>query len=88
MAYRVLTSPAARRDLKRIRGPARRRIAETIDALADSPRPPGCAKLAGADDLYRVRVGDYRIVYAIQDDRLIVLVVRVGNRKDVYRDGG
>jgi len=88
MPYEVLLSPAARRDLKSIRGPNRRRIAETIDALADDPRPHGYSKLAGEEDLFRVRVGDYRIVYKIEDDRLIVLVVRIGHRKDIYRQGG
>ncbi len=85
MAYTVLISPAAGRDLKRIRGPARQRIADAIDGLASDPRPSGYAKLAGADELYRVRVGDYRIVYGIEDNRLIVLVVRIGHRQDIYR---
>lgn len=84
MPYTVLIAPSARRDLKRIRGMIRRRIAAAIDELAAEARPPGAGKLAGADDLYRVRVGDYRIVYQIQDERLIVLVVRVGHRKDIY----
>jgi len=88
MAYEVFISPAARRDLKRIRGPMRRRIGDAIDGLADEPRPSGHIKLAGEDGLYRIRVGDYRIVYQIEDDRLVVLVVRVGHRKDIYRGGG
>ena len=87
MAHKVLISPAARRDLKRIRGPERRRIAAAIDGLADDPRPHGAAKLVGEDQLYRVRVGDYRIIYTVEDDRLIVLVVRVGHRKEIYREG-
>jgi mRNA interferase RelE/StbE len=85
MAYAVLVSPAARRDLKRIRGPSRRRIADAIENLADDPRPQGCTKLAGEEEFYRLRIGDYRIIYQIEDDRLIVLVVRVGHRKDIYR---
>ncbi len=56
-----------------------------MDGLAVNPRPKGVKKLSGLDDLYRIRVGDYRIVYQIHDDRLIVLVVRIGHRKDVYR---
>ena len=56
-----------------------------MDGLAKEPRPKGVKKLSGADDLYRIRVGDYRVVYQIRDDRLIVLVVRIGHRKDVYR---
>lgn len=56
-----------------------------MDALAGDPRPKGVKKLFGLDDLYRIRVGEYRVVYQIQDNRLIVLVVRIGHRKDVYR---
>lgn len=53
-------------------------------ALEDDPRPPGASRLVGADDLWRIWVGDYRVVYAIEDDRLVVIVVRVAGRK-VYR---
>jgi len=56
-----------------------------MDALAINPRPKGVKKLTGLDSLYRIRTGDYRIVYQVRDDRLIVLVVRIGHRKDVYR---
>lgn len=63
----------------------RQRIVRRIRALADDPRPPGCEKLTGGGDRYRVREGRYRIVYAIEDDRLVVWVVKVGHRKDVYR---
>lgn len=88
MRHTVAIASSARRDLKRIRGRTLRRIADAIDALADNPRPPGVVKLAGEDDLYRIRVGDYRLVYQIQDDRLIVLVVRIGHRREVYRGRG
>ena len=56
-----------------------------IDLLAQEPRPPGCVALAGETRAYRVRVGDYRIVYEIFDDRLVIQVVRIGHRRDVYR---
>jgi mRNA interferase RelE/StbE len=56
-----------------------------IDLLADDPRPPACRKLKGEDNAYRVRVGDYRIVYEILDDRLVIHVVQIGHRRDVYR---
>jgi mRNA interferase RelE/StbE len=62
----------------------RRRIIERIRSLADEPRPPGCQKLSG-QDRYRVRQGVYRIVYSIEDENLVVQVVKVGHRKDVYR---
>jgi len=61
------------------------RLRESIEALAESPRPPGCVKLQGPEELYRVRVGDYRIVYQIQDAVLVVLVVEVGHRREIYR---
>ena len=62
------------------------RIREVIDALAVEPRPHGCTKLSGAKNIYRVRVGDYRIIYQIEDDRLLVLVAEIGHRREVYRD--
>ena len=63
----------------------RQRIARKISALATEPRPPGCEKLAGQGDRYRVRQGHYRIVYAIDDARLLIDVVKIGHRKEVYR---
>lgn len=83
--YTVELRPSARRELLKLPRPDQRRLIRAMDALADNPRPRGIKKLAGPDDLYRIRVGDYRVVYTIQDDRLIVLVVRIGHRKDVYR---
>jgi mRNA interferase RelE/StbE len=56
-----------------------------IRSLADDPRPPGCKRLSGHDALYRIRVGDWRIIYAIEDDKLIVLIVEIGPRGRVYR---
>jgi mRNA interferase RelE/StbE len=64
----------------------RRRIVAKIRLLADDPRPPGCQKLSGAEK-YRVRQGKYRIVYSIEDDRLVVIVVRVAHRREEYRAG-
>lgn len=61
------------------------RIAEAIDALASDPRPSGCRKLVGTDRVYRVRVGDYRVVCEVCDDRLLVLVIKLGHRREVYR---
>jgi mRNA interferase RelE/StbE len=62
----------------------RQRIVKRIEQLGDEPRPAGCQKLSG-HDRYRIRQGQYRIVYGIEDDKLIVYVVKVGHRKDVYR---
>lgn len=85
MRYTVVVSPAARRDLKRIRDTALRRIAGAIDALAADPRPHGSTKLAEDDELYRIRVGGCRVIDQIDDPRLTVLVVRVGHCGEVYR---
>lgn len=63
----------------------KRRIGQAIDALAMNPKPPGCVKLAGEDDVWRVRVGDYRILYEVHDDRLWVLVIRIAKRSEAYR---
>jgi len=62
-----------------------RRIVAAMEGLAADPRPPGCVKLQGEDELWRIRLGDYRVVYAVRDEKLMVLVVRVAHRKDVYR---
>ena len=86
MAYEVRLKPAALRDLKRLPKDARRRALEKIESLAAAPRPPGARKLLAAGDLYRVRVGDYRILYEVQDGERRVLVARVRDRKDAYRD--
>jgi mRNA interferase RelE/StbE len=85
MAYRIELKPSAADSLAKIPEPHRGRIAKRIDRLAGNPRPQGVEKLAGAENLYRVRAGDYRIIYQIQDDALLVLVVRIGRRGDVYR---
>lgn len=84
MAYRVEILPAVGRQLRRIDSGARKRIDAAILALARDPRPHGCRKMSGSEE-YRVRVGDYRILYEIEDAVLRVLVVKVGHRRDVYR---
>ncbi|MDQ3106328.1 MAG: type II toxin-antitoxin system RelE/ParE family toxin [Actinomycetota bacterium] len=83
--YRV---EIARRAVKALAALPRReqqRVRAAIDLLADNPRPPGCTKLTREDAAYRVRVGVYRIVYEVLDDCLLVHVVRVGHRRDVYK---
>ena len=83
--YAIKFRPAAERALEELPRDVQRRIGKKIDALAVNPRPSGVKKLVGEEDVYRVRAGDYRIVYQIQDAVLLVLVVRVGHRRDVYR---
>jgi mRNA interferase RelE/StbE len=85
-AYSLLTSKRAERDLDKIRDKsALRRIVEKIDALQHDPRPPGVRKLMGSDMDYRIRIGDYRVVYQINDRARTVLICGVGDRKDIYR---
>ncbi len=85
-SYRVLIKPSAAKEIEAVdQKRDRQRIVERILTLADEPRPVGCEKLAGPTDRYRVRVGRYRILYSIVDDDLLVLVVRVADRKNVYR---
>jgi mRNA interferase RelE/StbE len=85
-SYSVLIKPSAAREIEAVdKKKDRQRIVASILALAGEPRPVGCEKLAGQDDRYRIRVGRFRIVYSIADAELAVLVVRVADRKDVYR---
>ncbi len=83
--YAVEWSREARKALADLDRTTARRIAAACGALANDPRPPGCLKMSGAADLWRVRVGQYRVVYAVEDDHLLVLVVRVAHRREVYR---
>lgn len=85
MTYSVELRPSARRELLKLPGADQRRVVAAMESLAARPRPQGVKKLAGMENLFRIRVGDYRVVYQIHDDRLLVLVVRIGHRKDVYR---
>ena len=82
--YRLVIRKSVSKDLKGIPQKDVRRILAAIEALADDPRPPGTKKLSG-QERYRVRQGNYRILYEIEDGRLIVCVVRIGDRRDVYR---
>lgn len=78
----------ARRAIKSIAGLSRQeqhRVRAAIDLLADEPRPPNCVALTGEESVYRVRVGDYRILYEVIDERLVIQVIRVGHRREVYR---
>lgn len=86
MPYTVLFKPSARVALLKLPRPIQARIIEATDALATEPRPHGVTKLTGPDSFWRIRVGDYRVVYAIGDGQLIVLVLRVAHRREVYRD--
>lgn len=84
MKYRVDFKPSAARAIVDLPEPDQSRVLKRIDALEDNPRPPGYKKVHGTD-YFRIRVGDYRVVYSIEDEVLVVLVVRVGHRKEIYR---
>lgn len=83
--YRVLLERSAERDLSRLSPELHDRAIVAIRALAQNPRPPGCRKLAGSKNDWRIRVGDYRVVYEIADAIRIVRVNRVRHRREVYR---
>jgi len=83
-SYSILLTKSAAKELERVPTKDRQRIVARIGALAENPRPVGAEKLSG-DDKYRIRQGDYRILYEIVDAELTVTVVRVGNRREVYR---
>ncbi len=85
MRYEIIIKPTAEKSLDKIPWPMRRRIVDSITELRNNPRPTGVVKLAEDENLWRIRVGNYRVVYEIHDGRLIVLVLRVAHRKDVYR---
>ena len=84
MTYEVRLAPAAVRQLRTLDPPGRRRVQAAIDLLAEEPRPPGARQLVGGAGEWRVRTGDFRIIYDIRDGELLVLVIKVGHRRDVY----
>ncbi|MFN9229233.1 MAG: type II toxin-antitoxin system RelE family toxin [Pseudanabaena sp.] len=86
MSYEVQILPKAARQLKALAVKVRQDISLTIQSLANEPRPIGVTKLSGEKDIYRVRVGNYRVLYRIVDKVLVVVVVSVGHRREVYRN--
>lgn len=83
-SYRLLIKTSAAKELEAIPKKDRRRLATRIEELCENPRPPGCEKLSG-HDLFRIRQGNYRVLYSVEDRDLVILVIRVGHRRDVYR---
>ena len=84
MKYTILVRASVKREMRRLDAGIARRVDAAILALADNPRPPGCVKLSGPADLWRIRVGEYRVVYEIHDHQLIVLIVGVAHRREIY----
>ena len=85
MPHAIVFKPAALRDLRKLPQDVKRRVAARIDALASDPRPYGAEALQGEPDLYRIRVGEYQIIYQRETKTLVMLVVRIGHRREVYR---
>ncbi|WP_415856042.1 type II toxin-antitoxin system RelE family toxin [Sinomonas sp. G460-2] len=83
-SYRVEILPAAVRSIRKLPPEAKRRIQAVVELLADDPRPPAARKLTGRPE-WRVRTGDYRILYRVQDEVLLVVVVDAGHRREIYR---
>ncbi len=85
MTYQVLLTPAAARQMRKFDPTARRRVQAAIELLANEPRPPTSRPLVGGNGEWRVRTGDYRVIYEIRDRELLVLVLRTAHRREVYR---
>ena len=83
--YKIEITATAEKSLKKIPKKDLEKVVEAIQVLAISPFPSGCRKLKGEEDVYRVRQGNYRIIYEIIDSKLIVLVLKIGHRKDIYK---
>jgi mRNA interferase RelE/StbE len=83
--YRIEFVKQAAKQFKALPIQEKERLQTKIDSLISEPRPVGVVKLVAEEDLYRIRVGDYRIIYVIQDDLLLILILKVGHRRDVYR---
>lgn len=85
MSYAISYVPSAAKTLRKLDKPTARRLLEAIGKLADDPRPPGSIQLKGGDGELRVRVGDHRVIYDVEDEELTILVLRIGHRREVYR---
>ena len=85
MAYKVEFAVSAVREFRALERPMQRRIAVRIDQLAENPLPPDVKKLSGKPYHYRIRVGEYRVIYRMESNRVTVVVVKIGHRRDVYR---
>ena len=85
--YKVDIGPKAGRFIRKQDTPIQQQLIRKLRELEQDPRPAGCKRLQGNKNLYRVRMGDYRIIYTIKDNQLVVLVIQIGHRRDVYRGG-
>jgi mRNA interferase RelE/StbE len=85
MAYTIQFKPSAFRQLEKLPRDVQKRIVARIEMLSDDPFPPGCKKLLGLADTWRIRAGDYRVLYQVHRGVLLILVLGIGHRREVYR---
>ena len=83
--YEVILPKSVSKQIRRLPPKVRGRVLRRLAELGDEPRPPGCRKLVPEEDLYRVRIGAYRVIYLVEDDARRVIIVRVAHRREVYR---
>ncbi len=84
-SYRIEVSSTAEKQIGKLGRDNQIQVLRAIQRLATQPRPPGCRKLQGYDDVFRIRIGTYRVLYGVESRRLLVLVLKIGQRKDIYR---
>lgn len=83
--YKIAISATAERQLRKISREDAIRILRSISLLAVDPRPAGCRKMSGYEDIYRIRIGNYRVIYEIDGKRIVIVILKIGHRKDIYR---
>ncbi|MBA3564082.1 MAG: type II toxin-antitoxin system RelE/ParE family toxin [Gammaproteobacteria bacterium] len=84
-SYSIEVSATAEKQIRRLGSSDRLRVLRAIQQLSHNPRPRGCRKLQGYDDVFRMRIGTHRVIYSIETRRLLIIILKVGHRKDVYR---
>jgi len=84
-SYRIEVSATAEKQIRKLRREDQLRVLRAIRDLAGDPRPPGSRKLRGYDDVFRIRIGTFRVIYGVEKGRLLILVLKVGHRRDIYR---
>jgi mRNA interferase RelE/StbE len=83
--YRIEVSATAERQLKKIRREDQVRILRSVSLLAVEPHPSGCRKMSGYEAVYRFRIGKYRVIYKIDENRIVIIILKIGHRREVYR---
>lgn len=84
MSYQIFVKPAAQRQIKKLTPAVQKSLIALIESLSADPRPLGCKKLKGRQNEYRARLGNYRVIYSIEDAALVITIIKVGHRRDIY----